>query len=70
MNAEYNYEYFSRDASVFNEYQKMAFKWCLRREWMQMDNAPFLDSFILAGYVMGTAAATSLKYFKKLNKAK
>ncbi|XP_018021267.1 glucose-6-phosphatase 3-like [Hyalella azteca] len=35
--------------ATFNDYQKLVFKWCQRREWMQIDPSPLLDSFLYTG---------------------
>ncbi|KAF2354565.1 hypothetical protein FHG87_014681 [Trinorchestia longiramus] len=60
-----------RDAvGSFNEYQKLAFKWCQRREWMQIDPVPLLDVFLYTGYAVGAGFCTKSAYFKRLNKPK
>lgn len=54
----------------FNSFQQKAFRWCQRREWMQIDPTPLLDVFVFTGYDVGTAAATATRFYGRLNKPK
>ena len=60
----------SEAVGTFNEFQKSTFRWCERREWMQIDPAPLMDALVYSGYAIGTSLATTTKYFNKLNKPK
>jgi len=54
----------------FNDFQRKAFKWCMKREWLQIDRSPFLDAFILVGYIVGTGFGVHSRFYTRLNKAK
>uniref|UniRef100_A0A6A7G6W2 Glucose-6-phosphatase-like n=1 Tax=Hirondellea gigas TaxID=1518452 RepID=A0A6A7G6W2_9CRUS len=62
--------YWGEAVGTFNQYQQASFRWCQKREWMQMDPVPLLDAFVFTGYAVGAAIVTASRYYKKLNKQK